>query len=30
MKDLHRWADGGIVRAAIEKKKLELVGQAPV
>lgn len=27
MKDLHKWADGGAVRNAIEKKKLEVCGE---
>lgn len=29
MKDLYKWADGGLVRTIIEKKKLDLLGEAP-
>jgi hypothetical protein len=29
MKDTFKWADGGQVRAAIDKKKLEVLGEAP-
>ncbi len=29
MKDLHQWADGGLVRTVIEKKKLDVLGEAP-
>jgi hypothetical protein len=29
MKDIYKWADGGLVRTLIDKKKLELLGEAP-
>lgn len=29
MKDIYKWADGGVVRTTIEKKKLEVLGEAP-
>lgn len=29
MKDVYKWADGGLVRQVIEKKKLEVCGEAP-
>jgi hypothetical protein len=29
MKDIYKWADGGLVRTTIDKKKLEVLGEAP-
>ena len=29
MKEIHKWADGGVVRATVEAKKLEVLGEAP-
>lgn len=29
MKDIYKWADGGLVRSTIDKKKLEVCGAAP-
>lgn len=30
MKDIYKWADGGMVRTTVDKKKLALLGEAPV
>lgn len=29
MKDVYKWADGGLVRTVVERKKLALLGEAP-
>jgi hypothetical protein len=29
MKDIYKWADGALVKATIDKKKLEVLGEAP-
>lgn len=30
MKDIYKWADGGMVRTTVDKKKLALLGEAPI
>jgi hypothetical protein len=29
MKDIYKWADGALVKATVDKKKLEVLGDAP-